>query len=89
MQYKFKNTRMESFTISKQILVNKMKSETNFLEHNHWPWTILKVVCYSKIPEMNQNNYFWLLAWNDVTVVLKRSWIYCTLLLYYVFGINL
>ena len=35
MQYKFKNTRMESFTISKQILVNKMKSETNFLEHNH------------------------------------------------------
>ena len=34
MSYKFKNTRIESLTISKQILVTKMKSETKFLKHN-------------------------------------------------------
>ena len=90
MSYKFKNTRIESLTISKQILVTKMKSETKFLKHNqHWPWTFLTVTTCSKIPEMDQNKYFWFLAWNDVTAVLNRWWIYCTLLSYYVIWIYL
>ena len=63
MSYKFKNTRIESLTISKQILVTKMKSETKFLKHNQsLTMTFLTVTTCSKIPEMDQNKYFWLLA---------------------------
>ena len=89
MSYKFKNTRIESLTISKQILVTKMKSETKFWKHNHWPGTFLTVITFSKIPEVDQNKYFWFLAWNDVTAVLNWWWIYCTLLSYYVIWIYL